>query len=144
MSRNRLWIAAALTLALGACSSVPYAQRLAQRQAAVAAAAGAPVNSFRFFTLYSWEPLGDRQLVVYTQPNKAWLLDVSPCLNLPYANAIGLTSSVNEVSINFDRVLTGRDFAPCVISKIRPLDVAQLKQAQQAQRKIEAEARPAQ
>lgn len=142
MPRNRLWIAAAMALALGACSTVPYARRLADRQAAYAAAAGEPVRSFRFFNLYSWEPLGDRQLAVYTRPGQAWLLDVSPCLNLPYANAIGLTSAVNEVSVNFDRVLTGRDYAPCVISRIRPLDVARLKLAQQAQRRIEAAARP--
>src|SRR6185437_3458404 len=87
MSRKASWMAVALAATLGACSSVPYAQRMAQRQAAYAAAAGAPVRSFHYFDLYSWEPLGDSQLAVYAQPNRAWLLDVGPCPNLEFANA---------------------------------------------------------
>lgn len=141
MSHVRLCLAGALALALGACSSVPYAQRLAQRQAAYAAAAGAPVRSFHFFNLYSWESLGDNRLAVYTQPNRAWLLDVAPCQNLEFTNAIGLTSFAGEVSVNFDKVLTGRGYPPCFISQIRPIDVAKLKLERQAQRKIDAEPR---
>jgi len=141
MSRKASWMAVALAATLGACSSVPYAQRMAQRQAAYAAAAGAPVRSFHYFDLYSWEPLGDSQLAVYAQPNRAWLLDVGRCPNLEFANAIGLTSFTGEVSVNFDKVLTGRGFPPCFISRIRPVDVAKLKLEQQAQRKIESEPR---
>lgn len=141
MSLRGPWTVAALAAVLGACSSVPYAQRLAQRQAAYAAAAGAPVRSFHFFNLYSWEPLGDSQLAVYTDPRRAWLLDVAPCPNLGFANSIGLTSFAGDVSVNFDKVLTGRGYAPCFISKIRPVDVAKLKLEQQAQRKIDAEPR---
>jgi len=141
MSRKGLWMTVALAAALGACSSVPYAQRMAQRQAAYAAAAGAPVRSFHFFDLYSWEPLSDSQVAVYTQPGRAWLLDVGPCQNLEFTNAIGLTSFGGEVSVNFDKVLVGRGYPPCFISKIRPLDVAKLKLEQQAQRKIDAEPR---
>jgi len=141
MSRKASWMVPALAAVLGACSSVPYAQRLAQRQAAYAAAAGAPVRSFHFFSLYSWEPLGDNQVAVYTQINRAWLLDVGPCQNLEFTNAIGLTSFSGEVSANFDKVLVGRGYPPCFISKIRPIDVAKLKLEQQAQRKINAEPR---
>lgn len=141
MSRKGLWAIAALAAVLGACSSVPYAQRQAQRQAAYAAAAGAPVRSFHFFNLYSWEPLGDSQLAVYTEPHRAWLLDVASCPNLEFANAVGLTSFGGDVSVNFDKVLTGRGYPPCFISKIRPIDVAKLKLEQQAQRKIDAEPR---
>lgn len=127
---------------LTACSSVPYTQRMQQRQAAYAAAAGTPVRSFRFFTLYSWEPLSDTQLAVYTRPNQAWLLDVqSGCQNLSFTNGIGLTSSVNEVSARFDKVLTGRRYIPCIITQIRPIDLATLKVEQEAQRKIDAEPR---
>lgn len=141
MMQLRHGVAAALALALAACASVPYAQRVAQRQSQYAAAAGAPVNSFHFFSLYSWEPLGDHQLAVYTHPNRAWLLDVSRCPNLQFANAIGLSSSVNEVSVRFDKVYAGGGYAPCWISRIRPIDVAKLHVEQQAQRKITAEAR---
>ncbi|MBD8874177.1 DUF6491 family protein [Rhodanobacter sp. DHB23] len=138
MSRKTSWMVAMLAMLLGACSSVPYAQRMAQRQAAYAAAAGAPVRSFHFYNLYSWESLGNDQLAVYTQANRAWLLDVNACPNLAFANAIGLTSFAGDVSVNFDKVLTGRGYPPCFIAKIRPVDVARLKLEQQAQRKIDA------
>ena len=65
----------ALLLA-GCCQRLVVPSAQSQREAAYAAAAGAPVKSFRFFNLYSWEPLGDSQLVVYTRPNEAWLLEV--------------------------------------------------------------------
>lgn len=140
MFRKASWVAA-LAVLLGACSSVPYAQRQAQRQAVYASAAGAPVRSFHFYNLYSWEPLSDTQLAVYTQANRAWLLDVNLCQNLQFANAIGLTSFAGDVSVNFDKVLAGRNFPPCFITQIRPIDVAKLKLEQQAQRKIDAEPR---
>ena len=61
MSHVRSTFVAALLLLLAACSNVPYAQRAGERQAAYAAAAGEPVRSFRFFTLYSWEALGNNR-----------------------------------------------------------------------------------
>ncbi len=129
--------------ALAACSSVPYAQRLRERQAAYAAAAGAPVRHFDFFTLYSWESLGDSQLAVYTRPNKAWLLDVSPhCPRLDYSNSIALTSFAHQVSARFDRVFTGSP-VPCVIERIRPVDTTRLKTIEREQHAITAAPRPA-
>jgi hypothetical protein len=142
MITSRLLIGCALVALLAACSNVPYTQRMQQRQAAYAAAAGAPVRSFRYFTLYSWEPLSNTQLAVYTRPNQAWLLDVeSGCQNLSFTNGIGLTSSVNEVSARFDKVFTGRGYIPCRIMQIRSVDLAKLKVEQEAQRKIDAEPR---
>lgn len=128
---------------LVACSSVPYAQRMQARQAAYAAAAGAPVTHFNFTSLYSWESLGDSQLAVYTRPNTAWLLDVPPyCPQLDYRNTIALTSNMNQVSINFDKVLTGSRI-PCTIKQIRPVDVSRLRVLQQQQHRIESKPRPA-
>ena len=131
-------------LGLAACSGVPYAQRVSQRQAAYAAATGKSVDSFRFFgSLWSWEPLGTDQLAVYTRPGEAWLLDVPGCTNLEFANAIGLTSSLNQVSVGFDKVLTGRRFLPCTITRIHAIDVKRLKSVQDKQRKIELAPRAA-
>lgn len=138
MVQLRQGLTAVFALALAACASVPYAQRVAQRQSLYAAAAGAPVNNFHFFSLYSWVPLGDHQLAVYTHPNRAWLLDVSSCPNLRFANTIGLSSSVNQVSVRFDKVFAGGGYPPCWISRIRPLDVAKLRVAQQARHEIRA------
>ncbi|KRF01925.1 hypothetical protein ASG87_10490 [Frateuria sp. Soil773] len=146
MKYNRPWLSGAglagLLALLAACSGVPRAQQDSQRQAAYAAAAGAPVRSFRFFTLYSWEPLGRDRLAVYTRPNEAWLLDVGGCTDLEFTQAIGLTSNLHEVSVGFDKVLTGRRDFPCTIRQIRPVDVAKLKAVQHEQRRIEAAARP--
>lgn len=49
----------------------------------------------------------------------AWLLDVNLCQNLQFANAIGLTSFIGEVSVNLDKVLAGRNYLPCFITQIR-------------------------
>ena len=142
MSKSALLIAVAVAGALAACSSVPHAQRQQQRQAAYAAAAGAPVRSFHFFNLWSWEPLSDSEVVVYTRPNRAWLLDLDGrCQNLEFTQAIGLTSNAGEVSTRFDKVLTGRRYIPCRIMQIRPVDVKRLRVEQQAQRKINAQPR---
>ena len=144
MTIVRMILAGVLVALLAACSSVPTAQREHDRQAAYAAAAGEPVRSFRFFTLYSWEPLGDSRLAVYTRPREAWLLDLGgSCPDLPYANVIALTSSLHQVSVHFDKVLTPRRDFPCTISRIRPVDLARLKTVQQAQRVIESQPRPA-
>lgn len=131
----------ALALLVAGCSSVPYAQRVAQRQAAYAAAAGAPVRHFNFYSLYSWEPLSETELAVYTRPNEAWLLDLGGCYGLMFTNSIGLTSNMNQVMVGFDRVLTGSRNIPCRITGIRPIDVKSLKIAQEKQRKINAAAR---
>lgn len=139
MSFKRILPIGAAMALLAACSSVP----VAQRQAAYQAAAGAPVTNFRFFApLWSWEPLGSDQVVVYTKPKEAWLLDVPGCTELPFANVIGLTSNLDQVSVHFDKVLTGRGFVPCTIQQIRPVDVARLKSVEQAQRQITTQPRP--
>lgn len=130
--------------ALAGCSSLPSAEREAQRRADYEAAAGPSQRSFRFFNnLWSWEPLGKDLLAVYTRPNEAWLLTVSGCIDLEYTNAIGLTSNFHEVSVGFDKVLTGRRDFPCFITAIRPVNVKQLKAAQEQRRTIEEKPREA-
>jgi hypothetical protein len=142
MSLKRTLLAGIATAVLAGCSSIPHAQSLAERQAAYMAAAGAPVNHFSFFVpMWSWEPLGSDQVVVYTKPKEAWLLDVPGCTELPYANTIGVTSNLHQVSINFDKVVTGRNQLACTIKQIRPIDVGKLKALQQEQRQVTTEPR---
>jgi hypothetical protein len=142
MLTKRMATAAFLAVLLAACSSVPYAQRSQQRLQAYDAAAGTPVRSFRFMTrIWSWEPLSETQLVVYTVPNTAYLLTVWSCPNLPWAQAIGLTSTMRDVSVNFDKVLIGRNDVPCTITQIRPIDLAKLKIEQAAQREVDVQPR---
>jgi hypothetical protein len=140
MSTMRFFLVTLAVMGLAACASVPYPQRLQQRQQAYEAAAGAPVRSFRliFNGIYSWEPLSDTQLVVYTQPTKAYLLDVWPCNNLTFTNGIGLTSFANQVQTGFDKVFTGRGYVPCMIKQIRPVNLAQFKLEKESQRHVDS------
>ncbi|MGH8157127.1 MAG: DUF6491 family protein [Rhodanobacter sp.] len=133
-----------LTGLLTACASMPSAQDTQQRQAAYAAAAAAPVRSFRLMlgdSVYSWEPLSDTQLVIYTRPARAFLLDTWPCSGLTVTNSIGFTSFAGEVSAGFDKILTTRGYLPCAIKQIRPLDLARFKLAREATRHAQVMAR---
>jgi hypothetical protein len=140
MSKMRISIVALMAASMAACASEPYAQHLLQRQQAYNAAAGAPVQSFRLVLndIYSWEPLSDTELVVYTLPTRAYLLDVWACNNLTFTNTIGLSSFANQVQVGFDQVFTGRGYIPCRIKQIRTVDLAQFKLEKEAQRHVDS------
>ena len=130
---GRVAASLAAVAVLAGCAS----QRLsdADRYALYAQHAGAEVDHFRYLgRINGWTPLGDRALAVWTRPGEAWLLDLSgPCQDLDYTPAIGLTSTMSRVSARFDRVLVRSRSSiniPCHISRIRPLDVAAVREAQ--------------
>ncbi|HEX7813893.1 DUF6491 family protein [Dyella sp.] len=134
-----------IAAALAACATGP--EKPNQRLLDYQAAAGAPVNSFRFFNLWSWEALDRSHLAVYTRGQEAYLLTVDGgggCQNLEWANAIGLTSRMHEVNARLDKVLVGGP-GPCFIMEIRPVDVGKLRAEEklQKQRKIEEKERDA-
>lgn len=134
---------AAGCLLLAGCAgmSVPPQQRVEQFESA----AGKPVSDFRFSnTLYSWEPLSETAVVVYTRPTRAYLLDLAPCPGLMSTYAIGLTSRTGRVVSGMDRIITGRGYSPmpCLISRIRPIDLKALKAAEQQVQKREVDAVP--
>ncbi|HEU4670415.1 MAG TPA: DUF6491 family protein [Dyella sp.] len=142
MKHLRILAWLALPMALGACASLSGRPSDQQRRADYEAAAGPAQNSFRFNnSLWSWEPLGTDRVVVYARPKQAWLLDVPGCVDLPFTNTIGLTSNLHQVSVGFDKVLTGRDDIPCMITRIRPVDVARLKQAEVERRSVQEKPR---
>ena len=147
MAAKTLLTALAVVAALSACTRVgkDYTSRMEARQQAYAAAAGEPVSSFRYFSLWSWEPLSDSELAIYTRANEAWLLDLDgKCRNLEFTNHIALTSSASEVSAKFDRVITGGADAPCFIKQIRPVDIKKLNSPQEGKpREVEEAPRPA-
>ena len=88
--------------------------------------AGEPVKSFYMNELDGWNAISKTQLVVWTDINKAYLLNVTGyCPDLMYVNAIGLTSTGSTVD-KFEKVLVGRD--RCFINEIRPLDTKQMKE----------------
>ncbi len=132
----RTLIVLPLLLLLAGCAGVATQRHRSERQAEYLAATGAPVGNFTFTSLYSWEPLTGTQLVVYTRPTQAWLLDLYGCQNLLFSNSIALTSNINQVSANFDKVLTLRGDVPCTISRIRPVDVQGMRAAAAEKRLI--------
>lgn len=87
--------------------------------------AGEPVRGFTSFRLQSWQPLSRNQLILWAGVNEAYLVTVwDSCPDLQFANAIRVTSTVNQIT-TFDHVHVGRD--RCPIRQIRPIDVRQMK-----------------
>jgi len=143
---KRLIVAVAMCLTLVACAT---GGRLgsAERLELYRAHAGPPQQDMQFFgSLNGWNELGDSALAVWTRPSEAYLLELSgPCQDLPYAQAIGLSSQSGRVSARFDKVLvrgTGPGpQMPCHIASIRKLDVKALRASEQELRQAQAEER---
>ncbi|HVH33212.1 MAG TPA: DUF6491 family protein [Tahibacter sp.] len=95
--------------------------------------AGEPVGDMPFWKLQSYEALGNEAVVVWTAVNKAWLIKVlPPCTDLPWAKAVGLSSTNHRVSAKFDHVVAGRD--QCNIASIQPVDDKALRAARREKR----------
>ena len=114
-----------------ACATTPTGGSLLERSTGDKAYAryepylGEPVDSFTMFRHDSWEPVNRNQLVLWTGVNDAYLLTVmQPCQELPFANTVGVTTTVNRVS-RFDSVLVRGD--RCPIELIQPIDVHRMK-----------------
>lgn len=116
--------AAALATALPAHAST---DREKERLALYERHAGSPVDDMPFWRLLRYESLGDEAVAVWTGVNTAWLIKVRPpCIELPWAKAIALTSNgQHRVSTKFDHVLAGRD--RCMIASIQPIDYKALR-----------------
>ena len=121
---------AAACMAVAALAAALPAQAITDREKEQLALyqrfAGAPVDDMPFWRLQRYESLGDEAVVVWTAVNDAWLITVrSPCAELPWAKAIGLTSTAHRVSAKFDHVVVGRD--RCMIASIQPIDYKALR-----------------
>jgi len=93
--------------------------------------AGEPVSDMPFWRLQSYESLGTEAVVVWTAVNKAWLIKVlPPCTDLPWAKAVGLSSTNHRVSAKFDHVVAGQD--RCNIASIQAVDYKALREARRA------------
>ena len=121
-----------LALVLVAAAGLPaWAQQTASEQADLARYqqyAKAPVDHVSYFRIDGFKYLAPDQLAIWFGVNKMYLLTVqTPCLNLAYTNAIGLTSRGNRLYRNFDFVTY--DHQRCKIVKIVPVDELKMKQA---------------
>jgi Family of unknown function (DUF6491) len=123
MKRCSQWLALAGAVLLAACSSV--SQRTLKDQAErdrYVSYAGAPIDHFTYLGRFdSWHALSRNELVVFTTINDAYLLKVwQPCIGLPFATRIGVTSTFGTVNRGLDSVLV--DDQQCPVDEIRPVD----------------------
>ncbi len=91
--------------------------------------AGPPIDSFTYLGHYDgFRTLGGQDLVIWTDINDAYLIHVmKPCVELPFANDVKLTSSARTVTRSVDAVLVGGD--RCRIESIRHIDYLAMKKA---------------
>ena len=135
---SRLFCTALAALALTGCATGPKLSG-EQRLALYREHAGAPVDSFQYFgSINGWTPLGDSALALWTKPSQAYLLELNGrCPDLDFAQAITVSNQMGRVHQRFDKVIVlGRQSIkmPCFISRILPLDVKAIRQAQQDMR----------
>jgi Family of unknown function (DUF6491) len=107
--------------------------------------AGPPIPYFVWLgRLWSWEPLGKDQLVVFTVPDEAYLLKIWPPCDLRFmVTTIGITSTARTIyahtdSITMNSSSTGPGPVRCPIDEMRKIDYQRMKaderaKAQQAQ-----------
>lgn len=89
--------------------------------------AGAPVDRVRYFDISGFQYLAPDKLAIWFAVNQMVLVTVqTPCINLAFANAIGLTSRNRMLYARFDAVTF--DHQRCTILKIQPVDELRMKQ----------------
>jgi Family of unknown function (DUF6491) len=115
----------ALVLTLGlmaGCATAPTKQTYLQY-------AGPPIESFTYLGHYNgFRTLGGQDLVIWTTINDAYLIKVlEPCLNLPYANRVDLTSEAKTVTRSIDWVVFDR--GRCRIDTMQHIDYGAMKKA---------------
>lgn len=107
-----------------------WAQQTASEQADLSRYqryAGAPVDRVTYFQIDGFEYLAPDTVAIWFGVNKLYLLTVqTPCINLAFANGIGLTSKNNVLYRDFDAVTF--DHQRCKILKIVPVDELKMKQ----------------
>lgn len=94
--------------------------------------AGPPIESFTWLGRYDgFRTLGDKAVVIFTMINDGYLIRVlDPCINLRFANKVGLTSTTRTVNRHFDMVLVDQE--RCRIDTIQHIDYGALKRARLA------------
>lgn len=127
MFRIALIAMGTVATALAGCASTPQQAEPTAKVQRYLNHAGEPVNSFSMFGhVNGWNALDGDRLVVWTGVNDAYLLSVdATCMNLQFANRIGITSTTgNRVQSGFDYVRFDDGFTNqrCRITEIRPVD----------------------
>jgi hypothetical protein len=91
--------------------------------------AGPPIDRFTYLGHdEGFRTLGGEDVVIWTTISDAYLITVmKPCVQLPFANRVALTSASKTVTSNVDWVLVDND--RCRIASIRHIDYGAMKAA---------------
>ena len=117
---------------LAACTAPAPRKEDAATEAKLLKFASPPIESFTYLGRYDgFRTLGDKEVVIFTTVRDAYLIRVrDPCINLQYANTVGLTSSNRTVNRAFDFVIS--DYERCQIDTIRHIDYGAYKRDRDA------------
>jgi hypothetical protein len=89
--------------------------------------AEAPVDNVKYFQINGFQYLAPDKVAIWFGVNKLYLLTVqTPCINLAFANGIGLTAKNNTLYKDFDFITF--DHQRCKITKITPVNELKMKQ----------------
>ncbi|HLI17679.1 MAG TPA: DUF6491 family protein [Rhodanobacteraceae bacterium] len=123
-------IAGLVMLVAGSLAGSGFAQQTASERSDLARYqkyAEAPVDHVNYFQINGFQYLAPDKVAIWFGVNKLYLLTVqTPCINLAFANGIGLTSKNNTLYANFDAVTY--DHQRCKILKIVPVNELKMKQ----------------
>lgn len=127
---NRMLISAAAAAVLAGCVAAPAPPQPPSKEAQLYLKyAGPPIEGFTYLGRYDgFRSLGGAYVVIWTTFKDAFLIKVrDPCIELPFANKVGLTSTARTVNQRFDFVLVGQD--RCRIGTIQRVDFQAMKDA---------------
>ena len=90
---------------------------------------GPPIEDFTYLGRYDgFKALGGPYVVIWTTFKDAYLIKVrDPCIELPFADKVGLTSTDRTVNRRFDFVLVRQE--RCRIGTIQRIDYQAMKEA---------------
>ena len=110
-------------------SAIAFAAQAKHKHVDYAAYAGEAIPEFHYTQLYNWQRTGDKTLVVWTKPSKAYLLTLrNNCDALAgnYVLQIGGVDGIDgRVQAGYANVMVGQ--LRCKVDTIQPIDLARMK-----------------
>jgi Family of unknown function (DUF6491) len=129
MTLRALFLAAACTTTLAACATTSPGQPRPVNP--YLAHAGDATGEFSFTALYNWTRIDDNRLVVWSRPDRAYLLTLrNSCSELTLANTIALDGFGGRVRSGTDSVIANG--LRCRIDTIQPIDLVAMREARKA------------
>lgn len=95
--------------------------------------AGEATKQFSFTSLYNWSRIDDDRIVVWSRPDRAYLLTLrNSCFELSFANTIAVDGFGGRVRAGFDNVIANG--IRCRIDTIQPVDLVAMREARKAKK----------